>query len=83
MSESKIDLHLLNRFFAGAEFQCARSFSLALGPTFNMLVSDTQSAYYSKVSNVVAPFILSENNNSPDKTNVKMWVGANLSIRLF
>jgi hypothetical protein len=73
-------LSLLNRVYAGVDFVCASTFRLGLGPSFNVLVSDTQSEYYPNVVMLANPYTFY--NHTEGQTNIRMWVGGTLSIKL-
>ncbi len=70
----KWDLNLLNQLRLNFTYQVAEHFSISAGPTFNVLISDSQVN-----ANKISPawsFSMSERKNS-----VRGWIGFNLGFR--
>lgn len=77
---SSLDAHCLGKGFFGVEFSPFRKFSLAMGPTYNVFVSDTGSPDYTSMQDNIVPayHFLDETYGN---INVKMWVGGKICLR--
>ncbi|MBP7497581.1 MAG: hypothetical protein KA792_07970 [Bacteroidales bacterium] len=78
---SDIHFNLLSKLHIGLEYRILRKISIALGPTYNIIVSDTQGKDYLDVNNEFYPH--SFFTHTPGKTDIRMWFGAKLSIKFF
>jgi hypothetical protein len=76
-----VKLSLVNKAFVGLDIVCASKFRIALGPTFNVLVADSEGSYYNNVTMLASPF--SFYNRQDGKTNIRMWIGGSLSLKFF
>lgn len=78
---SEINLNLLNRFYLGFDCSISKKFGFSIGPSFNLMISDVTDADYTSTFDKLMPYTFyNQTNNS---TNVKMWVGGQLSVRMF
>lgn len=81
LGASEINLNLLNKFYIGFDYNLSRRFGFSIGPTLNLMVSDITDDDFNTTFDKLAPYtFLNQTNN---QTNVKMWVGGQLSVRLF
>ncbi|MFM7022286.1 MAG: hypothetical protein ACKOXB_04855 [Flavobacteriales bacterium] len=69
----------LYKLYIGAEYRIAKKFTLAAGPTFNLLLTDNllTDDYAS-----IAPYSMMNYNTSSD-FNLKAWVGGRVALRFF
>lgn len=77
VKSSEIYVNGLSKAFLGVEFRPFQKFSIALGPTYNVFVSDVSdnNIVYNQVGS--NPFF----NRTEDGINVKMWVGGKVCLR--
>ncbi|HEY1041003.1 MAG TPA: hypothetical protein VGF30_16425, partial [Bacteroidia bacterium] len=80
MNGEGIYLSILNKAFVGLDIKCGSKFGIAFGPTYNVLVSDSKSPYYNNVA-MLAPGVFYSRTDG--QTNVRMWIGGNLSLKFF
>lgn len=73
------NLSLLNKFGVTYQYQMKDKFAIAVGPSFNVLV--TEDANTNPLTSV-APYSFYSNNTSGNQ-NIKMWVGGTLSFNFF
>ncbi len=76
---SGIYLNLLNRFYLGVEFSPWKRVRLSIGPSYNIMVADTNGAYFDSVQGILPSRTL-YNHTTPD-VNVKMWIGGAFSLK--
>ncbi len=73
--------NILNKFYVGAGFLVSPKFRIDAGPTFNLFLADvTAKNYKSTIDQLPANYFY---NSTIDYTNLKMWVGAKISIKFF
>jgi hypothetical protein len=73
--------NVLNKFYVGAGFLIFPKFRIDAGPTFNLFVADATAKNYLSTFDR-----LSENdfyNKTVSGANIKMWVGAKISLKFF
>jgi hypothetical protein len=73
-------LNMNNKLYTGIEWQIAKKISLAMGPTLNIQLTDTQNADYANLFNQLRPSYLS---SKMVDTNLRMnmWIGGKIAIR--
>jgi hypothetical protein len=77
------DVNFLNRLYLGPEFAITRKIRVALGPTVNLFLSDTQSPDYAAIYSGLAPYTFSNYTATQNNLNIKWWVGGKVAIRFF
>jgi hypothetical protein len=73
----------LHKALIALEYVRPKEFSIAIGPTFNVLVNDLTSTNYASSINAIVPYTLYKHTDSIEKWQTKIWVGASLSLKLF
>jgi hypothetical protein len=74
-----IRLNLLNKLFLGVDYKILPKISVGAGPTYDLTISDVTSKDYTAVYSKIAPY--SFYNKTHGDYNIKMWVGAKLSLK--
>lgn len=72
----------LAKLYLGLEVAATKNFKVALGPTFNVYVADTNNANYGELYSDIAPYSLFSHNYS-NGYNIKGWVGGKVALRFF
>lgn len=78
---SEISLNLLNKFYFGLDYNLSKRFGFSIGPTFNLMISDVSDVDYGTTFDKLMPYTFYNQTNN--NTNIKMWVGGQLSVRMF
>jgi hypothetical protein len=73
--------NVLSKFYVGVGFLIAPKVRIDFGPTFNLFVSDTSTKNYLSAFDQLSTNYFY--NHTDGTTNIKMWVGAKLSLKLF
>ena len=71
----------VNHFFIGVERKFGSKFSVALGPTYHVMVNYSTGGD-TEIANIITPYSF-YNKTYADGTNVRMWVGGKLSLKFF
>jgi hypothetical protein len=74
-------LNMLNKFYVGAGFLILPKFRVDLGPTFNLFIADANAKNYKSTFDQLSTNYFY--NHTANGTNIKMWVGAKLSLKFF
>ena len=77
----QVRLNLLNRFYPGIEYKILPKLRVSLGPTFNVMVADVYGPDYASTLSLL-PSAFLYNRTGHDNTNVKMWIGGKLSLKI-
>lgn len=72
----------LNRLYVGMEYKLAKKMSVAVGPTFNLYVTDALLPQYTDIYHGLTSYTQYENTTT-NGFNLKGWVGAKVAIRFF
>lgn len=75
-------INLLNKLYAGFDFQITKGFSFTAGATFNGQVTDVNYELYPEIFSHYTPGIV-ENRNFGNDLNLKAWWGAKAGFRFF
>jgi hypothetical protein len=77
----RVNPNVLNKFYVGAGFRVSSKFSIDLGPTFNLYICNTHAKdYLPTFDQLSANYFY---NHTTGATNLKMWVGAKISLKFF
>lgn len=68
--------------YVGMDKRITRKMTLAFGLTYNVMISDINTADYSEVYSRLQPYSLT-NSTTINGKNVKTWIGARLAVRFF
>jgi hypothetical protein len=77
------NVNFLNKLYIGPEFAVAKWFKIAVGPTFNLFLSDSLQPDYAAVYSTLAPYSFSDYTATGNNLNIKWWVGGKAAIRFF
>lgn len=77
----EIKSNILSKLYVGYSYSVAKKFSITLGPTFNVLQQDKNDIAFSNAFAQVTPHAFY--NSSVGASNIKMWAGGKLSIKIF
>lgn len=73
--------NVLNKFYAGAGFLIFPKFRIDAGPTFNLFITDAKAVnYLSTFDQLSANYFY---DHTASGANIKMWVGAKISLKFF
>jgi hypothetical protein len=73
----------LHKISMSAEYKYSNHFSIAFGPSFNVLNYDNRSIQYASSINAIVPYSIYSVANIEDRVFTKTWVGAHLSFKFF
>ena len=76
------DYNSLNKLLVSYQFQWKKKLAIAVGPSLNVYVVQNASSQSGTEFRVLAPYSFYNKTSSAD-TNVQMWVGGHVSIRIF
>jgi hypothetical protein len=76
-------LVFLHKISVAAEYKYSNHFSIAIGPSFNVLNYDNRSVNYTSSINAIVPYSIHNVSNIEEKMFTKTWVGMNLSLKFF
>jgi len=79
ISTGDVSLNMINKAFAGIEWQAAPKFSMALGPTYNILVADIAGPDYHAAFDELTPQGFYQ--HFTGTTGLKMWYGGKISLK--
>lgn len=77
------NVNFLNRLYIGPEFAVAKWFKIAVGPTFNLFLSDSLQPDYAAVYSTLAPYSFTDYTATSNNLNIKWWVGGKVALRFF
>ncbi|UPT67136.1 MAG: hypothetical protein M0D57_00060 [Sphingobacteriales bacterium JAD_PAG50586_3] len=77
------NVNFLNKLYIGPEFAITRKVRVALGPTFNLFLSDALQADYASVYSSLAPYSFSDYTATSNNVNIKWWIGGKVAFRFF
>lgn len=75
-------INSLRRFYMGLDWKIAPKTSLAIGLTYNIYITETDSELYDSVYSTLMPYTIADNNYKVNQ-NVKTWFGGKIGIRFF
>jgi hypothetical protein len=81
MDNNEVRLNLLNKLTISCEYRILQKLSIAVGPTYNIMISDATASDYSTTHDPLAPY--SFYNETRNTHNIKMWVGGKISLKFF
>ncbi len=71
----------LNKVYVAAEYILPQKFSVALGPSFNVLHQDIRSTNYASIIQSLVPSSLYTYTNRRESLRTTLWIGASLSFK--
>ena len=80
--ETFSETNSLNKLIVSYQFQWKKKLAIAVGPSFNVYVVQDASSQSGTEFRAIAPYQFYDKTFSSD-TNVQMWVGGHVSIRIF
>jgi len=72
----------LQKIYFGIDRKLTRKLSLAVGLTYNLLITDTKDSNYITEYSEISPYSLT-NSTTGRGLNLKTWVGGKIAIRFF
>ena len=78
------DLSMINslrKFYMGLDWKIAEKTSMAVGLTYNIYITETNSEFYDLYSNLM-PYTIADNNYMVNR-NIKTWFGGKIGLRFF
>ncbi len=83
MKENRLNYFMpLSKINFTFDYQLAKKFSIAFGPSFNIFYANTTDVDYDETFSQLAPWYF-YNENQTDGYNLKMWLGGKVAIRFF